>query len=89
MTSWEIIVRGRVQGVGFRRFALKSAQSCGIRGYVKNLVDGSVFILAQGEALEFETFCSLIRAGNRFIQVENLIITELDRAKEFDDFKIQ
>lgn len=89
MTSWEIIVRGRVQGVGFRRFALNCAQQSGIRGFAKNLVDGSVFVLAQGEALEFETFCGLTRAGNRFIQVDNLIITELDSAIEFDDFKIR
>lgn len=43
-----ITVTGRVQGVGFRYSTLKMARALNLKGYVKNMTDGSVFIVAQG-----------------------------------------
>ena len=43
-----IVVSGRVQGIGFRYNVQKWAQSLGLKGWVRNLVDGSVEILAEG-----------------------------------------
>lgn len=43
------LVRGRVQGVGFRFFVLRAARAAGLAGWVRNLPDGSVELLATGE----------------------------------------
>ncbi len=70
--SKHIIFIGRVQGVGFRFTAHSIARRCGIVGYVRNLPDGSVEMLAQGEMTDVddcirdiqETFKSSIRQTN-------------------------
>jgi acylphosphatase len=49
VTTARFLVRGRVQGVGFRWFVSRQAQSLGVTGYVRNLVDGSVEVLASAE----------------------------------------
>ena len=49
MISKAFIVNGRVQGVGFRYFVLREAQALGLSGWVRNLPDGRVEILAHGE----------------------------------------
>ena len=49
MLEVHVIFHGEVQGVGFRATARRFAQSLGLVGYVRNLPDGSVELLAQGE----------------------------------------
>ena len=49
MQRIRFIASGRVQGVGFRDFACKIGKSCGLVGYAKNLSDGTVEIVAEGE----------------------------------------
>lgn len=46
MSTARFLVRGRVQGVGFRWFVSRQAQTLGVTGYVRNLMDGSVEVLA-------------------------------------------
>jgi acylphosphatase len=89
MLTWEIIARGRVQGVGFRHFASLCARQYAITGYVRNQVDGSVRIVAQGEAGDLDDFCALLKTGRHFILVQELNITELDNAVEYNDFEIR
>ena len=55
-------VRGRVQRVGFRRYALDLAQELGLAGYAKNVADGSVEILVQGPRERVSKFLELIRS---------------------------
>lgn len=89
MLSWEIIARGRVQGVGFRAHAHRCAVQCSIRGYAKNLWDGSVHIHASGDQAALETFCSLLRSGHHHIVVQDLQVTEVTHAVDYDDFEIR
>jgi len=89
MLSWEITASGRVQGVGFRSFAYRCAQQCAIKGYAKNLSDGSVLIIACAEEANFAAFCDLLRSGNRYAQVLQLDIAELKYAVKYDDFEIR
>lgn len=49
MSSARFLVRGQVQGVGFRWFVSRHARGLGIGGYVRNLPDGSVEVLAHAE----------------------------------------
>ena len=51
----DLIISGKVQGVGYRNFIKKKAESLGIVGYVKNKNDGSVFIKVQGEKNDIKT----------------------------------
>ena len=63
MQAFVLIVSGRVQGVGFRWFTEREAVKRNIRGYVRNLEDGRVEILAQAEPPVLEEFCERIRRG--------------------------
>jgi len=52
---------GRVQGVGFRATTASMARQCAITGWVRNLSDGRVELLAEGEAAEVERFLHYVR----------------------------
>ena len=65
------LVRGKVQGVGFRWFAREQAQAFGLIGWVRNRADGSVEILASGEPSELQQFKSMIKRGPRGALVED------------------
>lgn len=72
MAVRRIVIRGLVQGVGFRWWALRSATRLGLAGWVRNLPDGGVEIEAggSGEALsEFEDLC---RTGPRGAVVDSV-----------------
>jgi acylphosphatase len=56
-------VRGMVQGVGFRYFVIDKALSLGLRGYTRNVSDGSVEVLAQGPRPALEKLLALLRRG--------------------------
>ena len=63
MKAARYIVRGRVQGVGFRWFARKAAGELGLRGWVRNLPDGSVEVLAAGPADALASLEQRLRNG--------------------------
>jgi acylphosphatase len=56
-------VRGRVQGVGYRVFALREAMALGLDGSVANLGDGGVRVVAEGSRRELETLLAILREG--------------------------
>ncbi len=58
-----VVVRGRVQGVGFRHFVWSRATGLGIEGVVRNLDDGGVEIEAWGEPAQLEELVELARSG--------------------------
>jgi acylphosphatase len=58
-----VILTGRVQGVGFRWWALREADSLGLRGTVRNHPDGSVEVHAAGPAEALATFLAALRRG--------------------------
>jgi acylphosphatase len=57
------LIEGRVQGVGFRYFTRKSARVLGILGYVRNLADGSVEALGEGDTQSLEQWEASLRQG--------------------------
>jgi acylphosphatase len=63
-------VSGRVQGVGFRFFAERTAASLGVGGYVRNLFDGRVEVYAVGSAEQMDALKGALRSGPRMSAVD-------------------
>jgi acylphosphatase len=89
MPRWEITVFGRGQGVGFRYYVRHCAEKLDVFGFVKNLSDGTVYILAEAEARAFESFCRLVSLGNSYSRVSKLDIQKLDSENRYHDFEIR
>ena len=68
----QAIVRGRVQGVGFRDATARTARHLGIRGWVRNRADGTVEVLAEGAAAALGQLEAFLRTGPRFAEVTDL-----------------
>ena len=66
------LVSGRVQGVGYRYFAMRAAQRLGIRGTVKNLRDGRVEVAAAGEAESMAAFRAELEHGPQGAEVTSI-----------------
>ena len=65
------VVRGRVQGVGFREFVLNRARFLAVSGYVRNLPDGrSLEVVAEGSRSELAQLLSYLREGPRLSRVD-------------------
>jgi len=82
LKTLEVIVRGRVQGVGYRAFAVKNAKKFGIVGYVENLPDGAVKVIAQGE----ENILNFFVQGPFFSTVKEYAVAEIEHSKDYEDF---
>jgi len=65
-------VNGHVQGVGFRYFTMNLAKNLGLKGYVKNLSNGTVAFFAQGKDSQIETFLDQLSKGPSFSNVAEL-----------------
>ena len=63
MTARRAVVSGRVQGVGFRFFALNAAKKAGVLGWVRNLPDGRVETIVEGSDDAVEKYLAEIRKG--------------------------
>jgi acylphosphatase len=84
------LVSGRVQGVGYRYFAMRTAQKLGIRGTVKNLGDGRVEVAAAGTAESIAAFRAELQHGPEGAQVRSIAEGELPTAHDFgDEFKVE
>ncbi|GLI54612.1 acylphosphatase [Propionigenium maris DSM 9537] len=82
------IVTGRVQGVGFRYFTYSIANKYGLRGWVRNLSDGSVEVMIQGEEGRIENLRKYLLRGNMFIKVGKIQEKTLE-VEEFSSFEIR
>ena len=83
-----IRITGKVQGVGFRETTKYVADQSGVKGFVRNEADGSVFIEAEGEQWELEAFVEWCNDGPDRANVENCEVTEGAELKGFKDFVI-
>ena len=87
-TNYHITVYGRVQGVGFRAFASRTARSLGIVGFVRNHEDGTVFIEAEGEEDTLHQFIAACKAGPGWAHVERVEYTSYP-TRSFVDFRVK
>jgi acylphosphatase len=82
-----LVIRGVVQGVGYREFLRRAAEALGARGWVRNRGDGSVEALVQGPAPVVEALVAEARRGPRGGRVDSVDVEAA--AAEFDGFEIR
>ena len=83
------LVRGRVQGVGYRWFVEREAHILGIAGWVRNNADGSVEVLAQGSRDQLLGLRSRLRAGPRAARVDDVEEVEAEPLAGLTNFRIE
>lgn len=85
------LVRGRVQGVGFRWFVQREASELDLHGWVRNTEDGDVEIVASGTPEDLADLRTSLRKGPRGARVDNVIEHYLDEseAKDLTAFRIE
>ena len=88
MKAIRFVVRGIVQGVYFRAFTREKANELDLKGYVKNLDDGSVEVFAQGEVEKIEELADKLKKGPPMSKVTNVQRYEENTLK-YDNFKIK
>jgi len=83
------VVRGRVQGVGFRWFVEREAHTLGIAGWVRNNADGSVEVLAMGTRDQLAGLHSRLQQGPRAARVDNVEESESRPVAGVKTFRIE
>jgi acylphosphatase len=83
------VVRGRVQGVGFRYSAIRQARALGIRGTVANRSDGSVEILAEGEPAALDRFLAWLENGPAGARVSGVQVEWLPPTDAYAEFEVE
>jgi acylphosphatase len=78
MKSVRLLITGRVQGVGYRMWAERTALALGIRGWVRNRSDGSVALLAIGENEAVAELIAACRDGPRAATVADIAVSDAE-----------
>jgi acylphosphatase len=82
------VVRGRVQGVGFRYSALNKARSLGLKGWVRNEADSSVSLRFEGNETDCEDFLEWLAVGPPSASVSSVEKRELNRDEDLGLFQV-
>jgi acylphosphatase len=85
----KIIVKGDVQGVGFRYFIAREADTLRLNGYVKNCFNGDVEIYAEGRKEFLEELAGKAKSGPSRSRVDSIKIEWLEFKNKFDKFEIR
>jgi len=88
MKCVHLIVSGNVQGVFFRSNTRDKATELGLKGYAKNLANGNVEIVVQGDESKINELVEFIKSGPGVSKVENVQITHKD-SENFESFEIK
>jgi acylphosphatase len=83
------LVRGRVQGVGFRWFVEREAHTLGISGWVRNNPDSSVEVLAMGTTTQLDALQSKLRQGPRAARVDHIEEFDVQLIAGLSKFRIE
>ena len=83
------VVRGRVQGVGFRWFVEREARLLGVAGWVRNNADGAVEVLAQGTREQLSALRDRLQQGPRAARVDNVDESEANLTQDLKTFRIE
>jgi acylphosphatase len=86
LVARRILVSGRVQGVGFRWFAMERASFEGITGWVRNLPAGEVEVMAEGDAEAVDRFERALRQGPGRARIDDVVVDILTPTGRFATF---
>jgi acylphosphatase len=89
MIARSYIVRGRVQGVGFRWFVDYEARQLGLAGWVRNNMDGSVEVLAMGSEEQHSALRSKLQRGPRAARVDEVRESPAEPVAGLTTFRIE
>ena len=84
-----VFYAGRVQGVGFRMTAEETAHALGVVGWVKNLRDGRVELIAEAEETQLNRFLEAVRTGPMKNFIQRIDVTWSHASDTFDAFEIR
>jgi len=88
-TAAEILIEGRVQGVGYRDYARRRASRLGLGGWVMNLRDGRVRLRAEGPRTRIEELVRALEQGPPMSKVERVDVRWTDPTGGFADFDVR
>lgn len=88
-TSVRLVVYGSVQGVGFRFAACEAASECSVTGWVRNLPDGSVEIVAQGSPDAVARMTVWAQRGSRHASVSRVQVEAYAGTSKLEAFQIR
>lgn len=88
MIHKNIQIFGRVQGVGFRYSARLAARSYGIKGYIRNMPDGSVYLEAEGPENNIMEFVKWCRKGPDFAFIDHINVVDASLNK-YESFEVR
>ena len=88
-TAAEILIEGRVQGVGYRDYARRRASVLGLGGWVMNLRDGRVRLLAEGSRGRIEELVRALEKGPPLSRVERVDVRWTSPSGDFDEFDVR
>ena len=83
---FHLLISGRVQGVLFRQGARAKALELGLTGFAKNLIDGKVEIVIEGEKEKIEKFAEWAQRGPGLANVDTIETAEEEYTGEFEGF---
>jgi acylphosphatase len=83
------VVRGDVQGVGFRYFVADRARDAGLHGWVRNLPDGAVECVAEGPRREVEALLRVLERGPSSAEVQRVEADWTEPEGDLDEFQIK
>ena len=83
-----VVVSGEVQGIGYRAFIKRRAQSIGIIGWIRNLEDGNVEAVFQGESDIIEEIIAVCNRGPVFARVKNVQVFKEEPRDNLTNFSI-
>lgn len=84
-----MFIEGRVQGVGFRHYTKTSARQNGAKGWVKNLPDGRVEAVFEGDEGTLKRMIELVKQGPASSRVSDVEIRWENAEDDFDDFRVK
>jgi len=87
--SLHCIVSGKVQGVYFRSWVFDQASSLGLTGWVRNLQDSKVEVLAQGSEESLQALKERLPQGSSLAQIQNVEASYVDYDKAYTTFEIR
>lgn len=89
MKTFELIVSGRVQGVGYRNYVQQNAKALKINGTVRNLSNGNVKVIAQTNDDLIQKLVQHIKVPqHHFMKIDNISIKEIPLTKDYDSFTV-